>query len=183
MSDIPGGIPGGVPTNGTAEHDPLLDELASLFDNVDPVPDHVLAAADAAVEVIAAWRDLDSVDYGELLGVRTDTALAGLAGHSALAGSGVRTAGGPRLVTFGAGSGERCVEVEVGREPAGTLRLVGLVVPTGPGELEVRSPGGAFRVPVDELGRFRAVGVPAGPWSLVLHYPGQQAIPTDWITV
>ena len=178
-----GDIPGSVPGYGIAERDPLLDELAALFDQIDPVPDHVLAAADAAVEVVAAWRDLDSVDYGELLGVRTDTALAGPAGLSGLAGSGVRSTGGPRLVTFGAGSDDRCVEVEVGREPAGTLRLVGLVVPTGPGELEVRSPGGAFRVPVDELGRFRAVGVPAGPLSLVLHYPGQQAIPTDWITV
>jgi hypothetical protein len=169
-----------------AEPDPLLDELAELFDRVDPVPAHVLAAADAAVEVVAAWRDLDSVDYGGLLGIVTDTALTPEA-------AGVRAGGGPRLVTFGTDSGgpERRgdagsqveVEVEVGVEPAGTLRLVGLVVPTGPGELEVRSPGGAVRVPVDELGRFRAVGVPAGPLSLVLHYPGRQAIPTDWITV
>lgn len=173
-----------------AETDPLLDDLAELFDRVDPVPAHVLAAADAAVEVVAAWRDLDSVDYGGLLGVVTDTALTPEA-------AGVRAGGGPRLVTFGTNSGdpERRgdagshldlqveVEVEVGVEPAGTLRLVGLVVPTGPGELEVRSPGGAVRVPVDELGRFRAVGVPAGPLSLVLYYPGRQAIPTDWITV
>jgi hypothetical protein len=163
----------------TAERDPLLDELAALFDHIDPVPAHVLAAAEAAVEVVAAWRDLDSIDYGELLGVVTDTALA-------MEPAGVRDGGGgPRLVTFGADTEgqDRRVEVEVGVEPAGTLRLVGLVVPTGPGELEVRSPGGAVRVPVDELGRFRAVGVPAGPLSLVLHYPGQQAIPTDWITV
>lgn len=169
-----------VPANGVdvtdTEDDPLLDELASLFERVDPVPAHVVAAADAAIEVVAAWRDLDSVDYGGLLDIVTDTALAPEP-------AGVRAEGGPRLVTFGADAGERCVEVEVGVEPAGTLRLVGLVVPTGPGELEVRSPGGAFRVPVDELGRFRAAGVPAGPLSLVLHYPGQQAIPTDWITV
>jgi hypothetical protein len=166
-----------------AEHDPLLDELAAMFAEIDPVPAHVIAAADAAVEVVAAWRDLDAVGsagYGPLLGVVTDTALAGVA-------SGVRSGGGPRLVTFGPAAGAdtdgRCVEVEVGMEPAGTLRLVGIVVPAGPGELEVRSPGGAFRVPVDELGRFRATGVPAGSLSLVLHYPGQQAIPTDWITV
>lgn len=162
-----------------AERDPLLDELAALFDHIDPVPAHVLAAAEAAVEIVAAWRDLDTVDYGGLLGVVTDSALMA-------APAGVRDAGGgPRLVTFGAGADDlaRRVEVEVGMEPAGTLRLVGLVVPTGPGELEVRSPGGAVRVPVDELGRFRAVGVPAGPLSLVLHYPGQQAVPTDWITV
>jgi len=173
MTDVPAG---GVDAGEVAEHDPLLDELAALFDRVDPVPAHVMAAAGAAIEVVTAWRDLDSIDYGGLLDVVTDTALpAELVG--------VRTDGGPRLVTFGADGGDRCVEVELGVEPAGTLRLVGLVVPTGPDELEVRSPGGAFRVPVDELGRFRAAGVPAGPLSLVLHYPGQQGIPTNWITV
>jgi hypothetical protein len=159
-----------------AAADPLLDELASLFERIDPVPDHVIAAADAAMEVVAAWRDLDTVDYGRLLGVVSDTAIEPQA-------AAVRAGGGPRLVTFGTDAGERCIEVEVGVEPAGTLRLVGLVVPTGPGELEVRSSGDAFRVPVDEIGRFRAVGVPAGPLSFVLHYPGQQAVPTDWITV
>jgi hypothetical protein len=160
------------------ERDPLLDELAMLFEQVDPVPDHVIAAAEAAMDVVAAWRELDTVDYGGLLEVVTDTAFPAQA-------VGVRDGGGPRLVTFGAGSGEqsRYVEVEVGEEPAGTLRLVGIVVPAGPNEIEVRSPRDTLRVSVDELGRFWAAGVPAGPLSLVLHYPGHQAIPTDWITV
>ena len=165
--------------NGTEMgRDPLLDELARMFEQIDPVPDHVIAAAEAAIDVVAAWRELDTVDYGGLLGIVTDTALPGQA-------VGVRDGGGPRLVTFGAGSGEqsRYVEVEVGEEPAGTLRLVGIVVPAGPSEIEVRAPGNTFRVSVDELGRFWVAGVPAGPLSLVLYYPGQQAIPTDWITV
>jgi hypothetical protein len=158
--------------------DPLLDELARLFEQVDPVPEHVIAAAEAAIDVVAAWRELDTIDYGGLLGVVTDTALPDQA-------VGVRDGGGPRLVTFGAGSGEqaRYVEVEVGVEAAGTLRLIGIVVPAGAEEIDVRSPGDTFRVPVDELGRFSAAGVPAGPVSLVLYYPGQRAIPTDWITV
>ena len=140
------------------EHDPLLDELAAMFARLDPVPDHVIAAAVAVPEVIAAWRDLDA----GLLDVLADTALQP---------AGVRSGGGPRLVTFGSGEGpDACsVEVEVGVEPSGTLRLVGLVVPTGPGELEVRHPGGALWASVDELGRFRVAGVPAGPVSLVLH--------------
>ena len=165
--------------NGTETgRDPLLDELARLFEQVDPVPDHVIAAAEAAIDVVAAWRELDTIDYGSLLGIVTDTAFPGQA-------VGVREVEGPRLVTFGAGSGEqsRYVEVEVGREPAGTLRLVGIVVPAGPNEIEVRSPKDTLRVSVDELGRFWAAGVPSGPLSLVLHYPGQQAVPTDWITV
>lgn len=158
------------------ERDPLLAELAGMFERADPVPDHVLAAAAAAPEVISAWRDLDA----GLLEVLADTALPAEA-------AGVRSGGSPRLVTFGAGAGgpdDDCtVEVEVGVEPSGTLRLVGLVVPTGPGVLEVRHPGGALRVPVDELGRFRAAGVPSGPLSLAIYGNGERTTTTDWITV
>lgn len=156
------------------ERDPLLDELAAMFDTIDPVPEHVVAAALAAPSVVAAWQDLDA----GLLDVLADTAMQPVP-------AGVRSGGGPRLVTFGSGSGpDNCsVEVEVGVEPAGTLRLVGLVVPTGPGELEVRHPGGVMRVPVDELGRFRAAGVPSGPLSLVMHGRGQPTTTTEWITL
>lgn len=160
----------------TSADDPLLDELAALFDRLDPVPDTVVAAAELAPDVLASWRDLDA----GLLDVLADTALEPV-------GAGVRAGGGPRLVTFGGGDGPqaRTVEVELGVEPSGTLRLVGLVVPAGPGELEVRHPGGSFRVDVDELGRFRAAGVPAGPLSLVLHGAGsgERAAATEWITV
>jgi hypothetical protein len=158
----------------TEPRDPLLDELASMFEQLDPVPDTVVAAAELAPEVVAAWRDLDA----GLLDVLADSALQPV-------GAGVRAGGGPRLVTFGAGEGQDAstVEVEVGLEASGTVRLVGLVVPAGPGELEVRHPGGTLRVPVDELGRFRVAGVPAGPLSLVLHGAGERAATTDWITV
>ena len=52
------------------ERDPLLDELAALFDVLDPVPDHVAQAAGAVPVIVAAWRDLDA----GLLEVLTDTA-------------------------------------------------------------------------------------------------------------
>lgn len=156
------------------QRDPLLDELAAMFERLDPVPDHVVAAAEAVPEVIAAWQDLDA----GLLEVLADTAVE-------REPAGVRSAGGPRLITFGSGDGQDgcCVEVEVGIEPSGTLRLVGLVVPTGPAELDVRHSGGTVRVQVDELGRFRAHGVHAGPLSLVLHGVGEDTTMTDWITV
>jgi len=160
------------------ERDPLLDDLAALFDVMDPVPDHVAAAAAAVPSIVAAWRDLDA----GLLDVLADTALQPVpAGVRAASGP----SGGPRLVTFGSGDGPDacCVEVEVGVEPSGTLRLIGLVVPTGPDELEVRHPGGTLRVPVDDLGRFRVAGVPSGPLSLVLLATGERATATDWITV
>jgi hypothetical protein len=153
------------------ERDPLLDEVAVMFRLLDPMPDHVMVAAMSAPEVISAWRDLDS----GLLEILADSAVQPVA-------AGMRSGGGPRLVTFG-DNADCTVEVEVGVEPAGTLRLVGLVLPTGPGELEVRHPAGAKRVPVDELGRFRAEGVPAGPLSFVLHPNGERTATTDWITV
>ncbi len=156
------------------ERDPLLDELAAMYERLDPVPEHVIAAAEAVPAMVAAWRDLDV----GLLDVLADTALQPVP-------AGMRSGGGPRLVTFG--SDDRpdacCVEVEVGVEPSGTLRLVGLVVPTGPAELDVRHSRGMLRVQVDELGRFRAAGVPAGPLSLVLHGSGDRMATTDWITV
>jgi len=154
------------------ERDPLLDEVAVMFHLLDPVPDHVLVAAMAAPEVVAAWRDLDA----GLLDILADSALQPMA-------AGMRSGGGPRLVTFGDSADSCTVEVEVGVEPSGTLRLVGLVLPTGPGELEVRHPGGVLRVSVDELGRFRASGVPSGPLSFVLHPNGERTATTDWITV
>lgn len=158
----------------SAARDPLLDELALMFDVIDPVPEHVLAAALAVPEVISAWHQLDS----GVLEVLDDTALQRVP-------AGVRSGGGPRLVTFGSGTGpDDCtIEVEVGVEPSGSLRLVGLVVPAGPGELEVRHPAGRLRAPVDELGRFRVNGVPAGPLSLVLHGIDERTTTTDWITV
>lgn len=152
--------------------DPLLDDVAVMFELADPVPEHVLAAALSVPELIAAWRDLDAT----LLEILEDTASQPVA-------SGIRSGGGPRLVTFGDSDDSCTVEVEVGVEPSGTLRLVGLVVPTRPGTLEVRNPGGTQRVPVDELGRFRAEGVPPGPLSFVLHSNGERTATTDWITV
>jgi hypothetical protein len=156
------------------DRDPLLDELAAMYERLDPVPEHVIAAAEAVPAVVTAWRDLDM----GLLNVLADTALQPVP-------AGMRSGGGPRLVTFGSDDepDECCVEVEVGVEPSGTLRLIGLVVPTGPAELDVRHSCGTLRVPVDELGRFRAVGVPSGPLSLVLHGSGARTTATDWITV
>jgi hypothetical protein len=159
----------------TEERDPLLAELEALFGRIDPPPADVVEAAAAAPEILAAWHDLDA----GLLAILDDSALKPEF-------AGVRSGDGPRLVTFGsvAEDSDSCtVEVEVGVEPSGTLRLIGLVVPTGPAELEVRHPGGAVRVSVDELGRFRASGVPSGPLSLVIYDHGQRTTATDWITV
>jgi hypothetical protein len=80
-------------------------------------------------------------------------------------------------------AGELTVEVEVGEEPTGALRLVGLVVPAAEAELEVCSPGRSVRVRVDRFGRFQAGGVPAGPLRLVLHAVDARPIRTEWITL
>ena len=104
-----GDIPGSVPGYGIAERDPLLDELAALFDQIDPVPDHVLAAADAAVEVVAAWRGLGSVRYRELLRGRTQPGLGVRARVARLSGRGGAATGRPRPGGGQGGGGRRFV--------------------------------------------------------------------------
>lgn len=152
------------------QDDVLLTELASMFERLDPVPPHILAAAEAVPEVLAAWRALDA----GLLEVVGDTALEPVP-------AGVRSVGGARLVSYAAG--EHIVEVELAALPAGGFRLVGLVVPASAGELVVRHRGGELRAAVDGLGRFRAEPVAAGPVSLVLRPSGGAGLATDWITL
>jgi hypothetical protein len=70
-------------------------------------------------------------------------------------------------------------------------RLLGQLVPAGPGAIEVRqaspaapgSPPAARRVEADERGRFTVDAVAAGPVSLVCHRRGRRPVVTAWTTV
>ncbi len=63
--------------------------------------------------------------------------------------------------------------------------LLGRLVPGGTAEVELCWRGGSAVVPADETGRFRAVGVPAGPVSLRCQVPGGGAgvVTTDWTVI
>jgi len=148
------------------EDDALLADLAALLGRVDPVPPEVTLAARSAF----AWRALDD-ELAELL---YDSAVD----EAPLAG--VRSAGGPRMLSFG--GADLTVELEVAPDgPA--RRLVGQLVPPGQAEIEIRHQAGSLETAADELGRFAIGGVPAGPMSIRCRSAKGQAVSTAWVTV
>jgi len=144
-----------------AENASLLAELRNLAALIDPVPPESIAAARSAF----AWRTMDA----ELAELTADSA----AGERL---AGVRGAGTPTMLTFDAPG--LTVEVEL-QDVGGHRRLMGQLVPPGPGMVEVRHRAGASTVPVDEVGRFSADDVAAGPVSLRCS-SGAQIVETDW---
>lgn len=148
--------------------DALLAELASLLARVDPVPDHVTLAARSAL----AWRTMDA-ELAELL---HDSAL------EAEPLAGVRsTSGGWRALTFETPDGI-AVEVEVAVERS-KRTIIGQLIPPGRAKVIIRFPGAEFPVTADELGRFQANGLRAGPVSLRCEFTDGRAIETGWVTI
>lgn len=148
-----------------AADDALMAELRVLAARHDPVPAEAIAAARSAI----AWRTMDAE-------------LAELTGDSSVEPelAGVRGPGNPTLLTFEAT--ELTVEVEVVAQPDGSRRLLGQLVPAGPGTLEVRHRGGTVTAAADEIGRFAADAVAAGPVSLRCRF-GESVVETDWCLV
>lgn len=145
-----------------AEDLELLAALGNVWHEVDPVPAAVLEAARGAY----AWRDVDAE-------------LAELILDSRLEEAAVRSLDGPRMLTFAAG--EVTVEVEVSATAAGR-DLVGQLLPPQPSTVTIRCNGPDRVVAADELGRFRAAGLPAGPVSLLCR-AGDAPLATSWITI
>ncbi len=146
------------------ELDDLAEWLGRIAAEVDPPPAEVVAASRAAF----AWRTIDA----ELAELAYDSWLD----DRPLAG--VRRAGGPRQLTFETPGLTVEVELVDGDHP----RMVGQLVPPGPGVVEVRHPEGSMETPVDGLGRFVVERLPAGPVSLRCHPDGAGTIDTDWVT-
>ena len=151
----------GVTGGDDADDDALLAELRGMADFVDPVPPEAIAAARSAF----AWRTMDA----ELAELTADTSVdVGLVG--------VRSAETPVMLTFD--SAGLTVEVEL-LEAGGRRRLMGQLVPPGPGTVEVRHRAGVATVAVDEVGRFSVDDVVAGPVSLRCS-SGAGVVQTDW---
>lgn len=146
----------------------LLDELRALVRKADPVPGEVEATARASF----TWRTIDAeladLAYDSLL---DDDRLAGVRGGDAA-----------RTLTFEGPTFS--VELEVA-DDAGLRRLLGQLIPPGPAQIEVRHSGGLLCVGADEVGRFAASGVAAGPVSLRCLVEGTDGPPleTAWVTV
>ena len=153
----------------------LDDELRRIAARLDPVPQALVYAAEAAF----TWRGVDA----ELAELTFDS----LADRKGLAL--VRGGGEPRLLTFHAA--DLTIELEIlpparERLPVGAEhRLVGQLLPPGPAVVEVRHPDGVLTVEADELGRFAAERVATGPISLRCQQPGAGAAPvvTEWVPI
>jgi hypothetical protein len=141
----------------------LLDEVRSVLDDVDPVPDAVLTSARAAL----TWLTIDAE-------------LAALAEDTALASAGVRSTGLTRSLTFESEAGVLAFEVSGDGE---VRQIVGQA--DRPADLTVRHNGDPITVATDQQGRFRIEGVLAGPVSLhcVFHDTPASPIVTSWIVV
>lgn len=145
------------------EHDDarLLADLNSLYENDDPVPESVLAAARS----VFVLKDFDAE-------------LARLLDEELLVGQAVRATGDHRLLTFEA---EHVTFVVEATELAHGRKLVGQVVPAGPRELWLENAEGASTVtPVDELGRFSLAQLPAGTARLRCELPDGTRVVTEW---
>ena len=143
-----------------ADDDELLAEVAHAL-GPDPVPDHVLAAARAAL----GWRTLDAelaalLEEASLTGVRSD---------------------GPSPVAFTVG--EVRIELELVADPPRVSGFVSGLDPTEGVRAELRlAAGSVLAGELDEFGLFEIelAGPPAGPVSLRLRPAEGPAITTDW---
>ena len=156
------------PDDHTDRDERLLDELRRVVGALDPVPQHVLEAAEAALD----WRTIDD-ELAELLhDSSADPALAGVR-----AGDGIRT------LSF---AGAR-IRIEVEVSGSGSVRsLTGQLVPAVSARIEIRHADHVTTVAADPHGRFIAADVPAGSVSLRCHLdaPGHpRALATPWLPI
>ena len=137
----------------------------------DPVPAELIQAAVAAF----SWRTADAELAALAFELRCSTSL--VTRWSAARG----THGCSRLQ-----AGQLTIEVEV-TGTGSSRELVGQLIPAQrAGHLEIRHGTRADRIAADDLGRFRAESVPAGPVSLYCRLgpggPGA-AVVTDWVSL
>jgi hypothetical protein len=150
-------------------HTDLEDELQRVLARIDPVPPGLVEAGVGAF----TWRTIDA-DLAELVfDSRVDQDEAAL----------VRGDQAGRLLSFRAPA--LTIEVEVtGTGPS--RRLMGQLVPPQRGGVDIRHGDSTTTVEADELGRFSAGPLPAGPVSLRCRpgsTPDQPPIVTEWIAI
>lgn len=161
------------------EHDDavLEEELRQILDRLDPVPEHLLAAAKECF----TWRTVDS-ELAELVfdsvaedhGVTEDHGVA--EDHGAL----VR-GDHARLLSFEAAG--LTVDVQV-TGIGSARRIIGQLAPPQPATVRVRQGQDVKDLHADELGRFSG-DLREGPFSLVCtaRTTTSRPVVTDWITL
>jgi hypothetical protein len=137
----------------------LLDSLARLLDQVDPVPPHLVEAAEFP----------PPCDSG-LFAWLSDSAVAVPAG--------MRGGGGSRTLRFAGGG--TTVDLRLDPVDGVGVRALGLVHPPRGGDVLVSWPRGSLVSGIDGVGWFRAEVVPAGPLRFVVRQPGLAELSTGW---
>jgi S1-C subfamily serine protease len=152
-----------------ADHEKLLDELRSLVNRVDPVPEEVTKFADAAL----GWRRLDA-ELAELL---SDSAL-----ESATAAAAVRGGARARSLTFGSSELEIGLEVQ---SDGARVSILGQLSPAARATIQVQRDDGTSvaTAEADELGRFRLELEGGGRIRLQVIRKNEAAVETSWIGV
>ncbi len=149
--------------------DQVLQELAQAIAVADPAPAEVVAAAKASL----TWRTIDAelaaLTYDSLL---DDDRLATVRGA---------VTAGPRALTFELG--DVVVDVEVA-DSGVSRQLLGQVVADGVVAVVLERAGDrdGIDLAVDDLGRFRATGVGAGPIRLRCRLADSEVV-TDWVVI
>jgi hypothetical protein len=148
----------------------LIENLRRLARRADPVPERMLRAARSSY----AWRTIDS----ELAELAYDSA----SHERPLAG--VRGLGTPRILSFSALACGLTIEIEA-TSAAESLDIAGQLVPATHAILEIRHGGGVELVEADELGRFAAENLQAGPFSIryIRDAANGPAVITEWTTI
>lgn len=152
-------------------------ELRAAAARFDPVPAELLQYAIEGFR----WRTIDAelakLTFDSLADTATDPG-AGVGGVL------VRGTTEPRLLTFRAG--ELTIELEINRTGA-SRGIVGQLLPPMPATVEIRQGAGAVSRQVDDLGRFSAPSLPAGPTSLRCRpdreTPEFPPVVTDWVSI
>lgn len=154
----------------TPDDEALLEDLRRVTSELDPIPEHVLAAAHAAI----GWRTIDA----ELAELIADSAVD----EPALL---VRGSAQPRALTFEAPG--LTIELEAEHAAADELRLSGQLVPPQPADVTIRQPAGLLALRADDRGRFAARGIAPGPLSLRCRLDGEPGarrfVETAWMTI
>lgn len=155
---------------------PELLALRELFRTCDPAPEHVVAGAYGAPELVRNSSDPDAATL-ELVGDSAD-APASEALRSWSAGRETRA------LTFALPG--RIVELDLVSTVPGVFRACGMVisragrtVPTG--EVALRHPAGQCVGELDAHGGFRVEDVPAGPLSVMLRTTRSGCAVADWL--
>ena len=153
------------------DDDALLDLLRRVVAEADPMPDTVLAAADAAIE---------TRDFGARLATLiADSARPDLRAALAQVRHGQPEPADERVLVYDGGGVQIDVAVRSGVE---SLMMLGRITGASIAEARLeRADGRSEFLDPDEMGRFVLGGIVPGPFRLRCRSTAGYAVVTEWI--